>query len=102
RPVLVLNWNAEALAQLLDRLGEVELLGLAHKRDGVPGLSAAEALVEPLFGVDVEGGGFLAVERAKALQPRAARLSQGHDARDDVGKVYPQLQVADAGGFGDG
>ena len=102
RALLVLDGDAVALAERLDGLGEGELLGFADERDRVARLAAAEALVEALVHIDVEGGRLLAVERAEALQPRAARLAQGDDARDHVGDVHAKLQVADAGGFDDG
>ena len=72
------------------------------KRDDVARLAAAEALVEALVRVHVEGGGLLVVEGAQALEARLPGLAQGHDARHHVGDVDAQLQVADAGGFDDG
>ena len=77
-----------AAREVGDRLGELELLGLANERDRVALGSAAEAVVETLVGVDVERGGLLAVERAEPL-PGVARLLQpgdGTDERDEVGR----------------
>src|SRR5581483_7719683 len=71
RDVLVLDRNAEALCEPLDRTREVEPLRLAHEGDQVAALVAAEAVVEAHRRVDGEARRPLLVEGAPADEPRA-------------------------------
>ena len=65
--VLVLQLEVEARGQGFDRFGEVQALRLHDEGDDVAGVSAAEALVEPLVGRNVEGGRLFVGEGAEAL-----------------------------------
>jgi hypothetical protein len=62
--------------EALDSVGEVEVLDLPHEGDDVAPLPAAEAVVQPLLGVDGERRRLLGVERAQAL-PLAPHRLQG-------------------------
>jgi len=99
--LLVFDGDAEALAQRLDGLGEIELFGFADERDDVAGLAAAEALVETLVGIDVEGRRFFVVEGAEALEAGAG-LAEGRDPAHHIDDVHAKLQIAETGGFDDG
>ena len=70
---LALQRHAVALGQRLERLAEVEPLGLHHELEDVAARAAAEAVVELLDRVDPERRRALVVERAQPLQPRARR-----------------------------
>ena len=66
---------------------EVEMLGGPDEGDGVTRGLAAEAVVEPLLGVDAERRALLGVERAQAGPAAADPLERGvlADEGDDVG-----------------
>ncbi len=70
--VLVAQLDAEPGGELLDRLLEGEVVDPLEEVDDVAADLAAEAVVEPLRGSDVEAGAALLVERAQALQAAAA------------------------------
>ena len=93
RGLLVLERDAEALREPLDGAGEVEALGLAHERDHVAALAAAEAVVELVGRVDREARRPLLVERAAAGVPRA-RLPQRGPAGDDLDHVGRRHDLA--------
>ena len=76
RCVLDLDRDAEPLREPLDRADEVEVLGLAHERDDVAALPAAEAVVELLDRVDGERRRLLLVERAAAGETRSGGSSE--------------------------
>src|SRR5690606_37840515 len=56
--------HADALGQILDRLGEVQVVVVHHEAQGVATGAAAEAVVELLVRADREGRGLFLVERA--------------------------------------
>ena len=66
---------------------EVEVLGGPDEGDGIARGLAAEAVVEPLLGVDAERRALLGVERAQAGPAAADPLERGvlADEGDDVG-----------------
>jgi len=66
--VLVFDRDGKALPEGLDRLVEIQALGLANKGDDVARLAAAEALVDPHVGVHVKRGRLLVVEGAEPLE----------------------------------
>ena len=75
RGLLVLEIDAEPLGKPLDRLGEVEVLGLADERDHVAALATAEAVVQLVGRVDGEARCPLFVE-GTAAGIACARLAQ--------------------------
>ena len=81
--------DAREAREVGDGLRKIHAFGLAHERDRVALRPAAEAVVEALVRVDVEGRRLLAVERAQTL-PRLPHLLQrrrGADQRDEVRRV---------------
>ena len=86
RGLLVLELDAGAVAEPLDRLDEVEPLALLHERDQVAALPAAEAVEELLDRVHGEARRPLLVEGTPARVP-AADPSQGRPRRDDLDHV---------------
>ncbi len=74
--LLVPQGDAGQAGQALDRLREGEVVDLHDEVEGVPARLAAEAVVEPLAGADLEGRGLLVVEGAQALEVAAARVAQ--------------------------
>src|SRR5436309_15725187 len=86
RRLLVLHRDPEALGQPLDRIREVEVLGLAHERDDVAALAAAEAVVELVRRVHREARSALLVEGA-ATGIASTRPAQRSAARDDLDHV---------------
>src|SRR5215210_4497133 len=70
RRLLVLERNAEAVCEPLDRAGEVEVLRLLDERDQVAALPAAEAVEELVGGIDREARRPLLVEGAPPRPPR--------------------------------
>ena len=89
RRLLVLQRHPEALGQELDRLREVELLGLADEADHVAARPAAEAVVELVGRVHGEARRPLVVERAEPGEARAglAQLRSGLHDLDHVGRL---------------
>ena len=68
---------------------------LLHELDAVARLAAAEAVVESLVGLDVEGRRLFVVERA-ARHVAAAGAAQLDAVRgDQVGNVCPRLDLLD-------
>src|SRR5204862_353040 len=84
--LLVLERHAIALGQPLDRLSEVELLGLAHEGDQVAALGAAEAVEELVGRIDGEARRLFVVEGTEAgvARARAAQLRARREDRDAV------------------
>src|SRR6185437_6852659 len=84
--------------KLGDGVHEAEALALHDKGDDVAMRAAAKAVVAVV--VDVEAGGFLAMERAAAL-PLLARAGELHAAADDArdGNAGSQL-IEEAAGQG--
>ena len=83
------------------RLGEVEVLRLAHERDHVAALAAAEAVVELVDRVDREARRPLLVERA-AARVAGAGAAERRAAGDDLDHVgrgdrLPHRRVLDRG-----
>ena len=68
---LVRQLHAVAVAELLDRVTELEPVLLLQEREGVTAHLAAEAVVELLAGVDGEGRRALVVKRAEAHEAPA-------------------------------
>src|SRR5690606_29023172 len=83
--LLVLELDAGPLRQPLDGLAEGQVLDLLDERDHVAAFGAAEAVVHPAFGRDVEGGRLLVVERAPPLEVATARVAQLDVLADHVG-----------------
>lgn len=100
-PLLIFNDNPEAFAESFHCFGERKLFGVPHECDDVSRLSTTEALEEPLVGIDMKRRGFFRMKRAQSLEARS-RLSQRHDAGNNIDDVHPQLDVSQAGGFDDG
>ncbi len=76
--------DAGVRGQLSEGLAEAQALHLLKERENIAPLFASEAVVEPLFGVDREGGGLFFVERAASpvVLPLARQLAVPAD--------YPQ------------
>ena len=79
--------DARTCGEHLDRADEVELLLLTQEGDRIARGLAAEAVVQPLGGVDREARRLLRMERAQARPPLTDALQLGvlRDDRDDVG-----------------
>src|SRR4029079_3133441 len=93
RRLLVLELDAEAVGQPLDRADEVDVLQLLDECDRVAALAAAEALEGAAVGRDAEARRLLLVERT---QPRvaAAGLPEPRvalDQRDEIGRALDGL-----------
>jgi hypothetical protein len=86
RGLLVLEADTEPLRQPLDRLGEIEVLGLADERDHVAALATPEAVVQLVGRIDGEARRPLLVEGA-ATRVAGASLSQRGTAGDDFHHV---------------
>src|SRR5699024_12857125 len=71
--VLVVQLDAVAAGQHLDRLDEAEVVDLLDEGDHVPAFAAAEAVPVAQLRAGVEGGGLLVVERAGVVQGPDAR-----------------------------
>jgi len=99
--LFVFDLDRESLADGLDRFGEAELLSFTHESNHIARLTTAEALVEPLIWIDMEGGRFLVMEGAESLHS-SSRFAQSDHSRDDIRDVYAEFQVAHTGGFDDG
>ena len=84
--VLVVQLDAIATGQHLDRLDEAEVADLLHEGDHVPALAAAEAVPMAQLRADVERGGLLVVERAQALH----RADPAGAQRDVLGDDFVQ------------
>ena len=92
--------DVELPGKEFERLGKFQVMVLHHKGEHVPGLAAAEAVVELPLGVDREGGGLLRVEGTQA-GVACARPLQLHvlaDHLDDVGHLADGLLHLFAGG----
>ena len=96
RGLLVLERDAVAVGQPLDRAHEVEALGLADERDEVSPLPAAVAVEELVGRVDGEARRAVLVERAPAHPARAA-LSQLRPGAHDLDHVGDRLDLLDRG-----
>src|SRR5919106_5839744 len=92
--LLVLERDAEAVGQPLDRAREVDALRLLDERDQVAALPAAEAVEELVRGVDREARRPLLVERA-APGPAGARLAELRSRADDLDHVGRRLHLLD-------
>src|SRR5262249_10321015 len=92
--LLVLERDPEAVCQPPERAGEVEVLGLAHERDEVAALVAAEAVEELVDGVHGHARRPLLVKDAAPEVPRA-RLLQLRPGADDVEHVGRNLDGFD-------
>ena len=100
--LLVAQRHAGASRELLDRLGEGEMVDLAQEVDDVAALGAAEAVPEALAGGHVERRGALLVEGAQPLEAAAAGPLEGDVLAHhlvDAGPLAHQrdVLVADAG-----
>ena len=82
--LLVAQLDADAAGQVLDRLGEAQVVDLPHERDDVAALAAAEAVEEPLGRAHLERRGLLVVEGAQALHVAAAGGAQLDPLADDL------------------
>src|SRR5690606_10823837 len=94
--LLVVDRDAEALGQLLDRLVEAPgALLLAHPGDGVAGRAAAVAVVAAEVGrQQAEGGRALVVERA-APPPAPPAAHQADPAAHELDEVAPLAYCVD-------
>ncbi len=94
--VLAGDFHAGALCQLLDRLGEVQLVVVHDEAEGVAAGAAAKAVVELFVRADAEGRRLFLVERAEGAVVLAGllQLDARTDHLDDVGAVE---QVIDEG-----
>src|SRR5690606_27922578 len=95
--LLVVQLVSDALRDLLDRLGEREVVHLAQERVDVPRFAAPEAVIEPLAGAHIEARALLVVEGAEPLQGADARRLQRDALADDVGDVRARLDLVDVG-----
>ena len=95
RVLLLLHRDPARAGEFLHGLDERHALLLLHELDAVARLAAAEAVVEPLVGLDVEGRRLLVVERT-ARHVAAARAAELDAIRgDQVGQVGPRLDLLD-------
>src|SRR2546423_2691516 len=88
--------NAGLFGESLDCLGEVQVLDLAEKLDGVAAGSAAVAVVEALARRDTQGRPLVRVERAdphEGVVPGLFEREVAGDELDDVGPVPDRLDV---------
>lgn len=58
------DFHAGGFGQVLDGLGEIQVVVVHEKAEGVAAGAAAEAVIELLVGADAERRGFLFMERA--------------------------------------
>src|SRR5690242_13291014 len=96
RDLLVLDLDAEAAGEELDRTDEVDLLELLDERDRVAALAAAEALERAARGSDDEARRALLMERAQALVD-AAGLAQPDVVLDEREDLRRGLHLLDRG-----
>ena len=68
--------DAGLVGQVLDGLGEGQVVVLLQEGDRIAALAAAEAVVETARGGDVEAGGLLVVEGAQSLHGAPAGIAQ--------------------------
>src|SRR5207253_10427519 len=94
RRLLVLELDAEAPGQQLDRADEVDVLGLLDEGDRVAALAAAEALEGAASLRDGEARRALLVEWAQPLV-RAARLAELDDLLDEGQDLHRRLDALD-------
>jgi len=90
------DFHASGFGQVLDSLGEIQVVVVHEKAEGIAAGAAAEAVIELLVGADAERRGFLFVERA-AGGVVLAGLFQLHaraDHVDDVGAVQEVVNKA--------
>ena len=87
RLAILVQRDARTVGQEAHGVDEVEVVHGPHEADGVARLLAAEAVVDPVLGVDAEGRGLLGVEGAQPAPAPAHLLEQGvlADEGDDVG-----------------
>jgi hypothetical protein len=93
RRLLVLERDAEAVGEPLDRPDEVEVLLFLDEGDRVSTLAAAEALEGAAVRRDAEARRLLLVEGAEADEaaPGLAQAGVGLDQRDDVRRLLDGL-----------
>ena len=82
--VLVVQLDAVAPGEHLDRLDEAEVADLLHEGDDVPTLTAAEAMPVAQLRADVERRGLLVVEGAQTLHRADPGGAQGHVLGDHL------------------
>ena len=93
--VFVVQLEADAAGEPLDRLGERDVVHALQERVDVARLAAAEAVVVAELRPHVEARAALVVEGAEALQRADARGLQAHVLADDVGDVRAGLHLID-------
>ena len=93
RVLALLDLNPALRRQLAHRLDEGEPLHLLDELDGVARLPAAEAVVEALRLVDVEGRSLLVVEGTARLLRRAGLAHRDAVGRNELGEVNPLLDL---------
>jgi len=86
------DFHAGGFGQIFDGLGEVQVVVIHEKAEGVAAGAATEAVIELLVGADAERRGFLFVERA-AGGVVLAGLLQLHARADHVDNVGAVQQV---------
>ena len=82
--LLVAQLDPGAVGEVLDGLGESEVVDLLDEGDDVTALTAAEAVPVTELGADVEGGGAFVVKGAQPLERADAGALEGHVLADDV------------------
>jgi len=90
------DFHAGGFGQFLDGLGEVQVVVVHDKAEGVAARAAAEAVVELLVGADAERRGLFLVERAAGgvVLARLLHLQARADYIDDVGAVQKVVNKA--------
>ena len=88
--------QAHAAGQIVHGLGKVEVLVVHEKTEGVTAGAATEAVVELLFRIDAEGGGFLVVEGA-ARAVVFTGLLEFYAAIDDIHDVDAIQKIVNKG-----
>ena len=82
--LLVAQLDSGAVGEVLDRLGETEVVDLLDEGDDITALAAAEAVPVAELGAHVEGGGAFVVEGAQPLERADSGALEGHVLADDV------------------
>ena len=82
--LLVAQLDPGAVSEVLDGLGESEVVDLLDEGDDVTALTAAEAVPVTELGADVEGGSAFVVKGAQPLERADAGALEGHVLTDDV------------------
>ena len=90
------DFHAGGFGQVLDSLGEVQVVVVHEKAEGIAARAAAKAVVELLVGADAERGGLFFVERAAGGVILAGffQLHARADNIDDVGAVQKVVNKA--------